>query len=122
MTNKKKEVKKGGRPKGGINRPTSDMRKTLAALREMETKALKNIKDSLSGADLDKESLATAKWLITTIVTVNRAAIADEQFTYEVRRHRQEERRAEEEANKATGTENKTPRFSLRMVDDEEEN
>lgn len=68
-----------GRPKGAKSGPRSKLRKTLDKLREIEDKALENIKDSVEGKEVDKEVLATSKFVVTTIVTVNRAAVADEE-------------------------------------------
>lgn len=94
-----------GRPRG-TGRPVSRLRSTLRSLTDMEEKALEIIRSSVSGkADIDKESLATAKWVIGTIVTVNRAAVADEQLSFNIRqtnleRELEEQRRIEEEAAK----------------------
>ena len=103
-----------GRPKG-TGKPISHLRRTLTKLRAMEEQALKNIEDSIKKKDIDKEALATSKWLITTMVTLNRAATADEQLTFNMRVYREEK-----EESKAEGTTGNVVRFRTKMVEDEE--
>jgi hypothetical protein len=67
-----------GRPKG-TGRPMSKLRRTQRKLHEMEDKALENIQKSVEGVDVDKEVLASSKWVIGAIVTVTKAATADEE-------------------------------------------
>lgn len=111
-----------------FRRPRSRIRQTLTSLQEMEETAIKTIKDSLEGKNKDKEAVATAKWLINAIVTVNRAAIADEQFTFSVRTYRDDLKREQEEreaAEQSNGTDGKVIRFSTKLrefaTDDDEE-
>ena len=113
-------LKKGnsGNPAGGnysIRRTKSKIRKTLEALQELEQDALKNIETSIKRKDIDKEALATAKWLITTMVTLNRAAIADEQFAFNQKVYREEMQQRVEE--KREGTTGNVIRFSTKMID-----
>lgn len=56
----------------------SKLRKTLDKLYALEGKAMENIKASVDGAEVDKEMLASSKWVITNIMTVTRAAAQDE--------------------------------------------
>lgn len=68
----------GGRPKGARNKPRSKLEVLLTDLLKNRDKALENIRKSIEGKEgVDKTSLDTSKWLINTIVTVNRAAVAD---------------------------------------------
>lgn len=70
-----------GRPKGSTQKvKSSKLRKTLNKLREIEDKALQNIKDSVEGKEVDREVLATSKYVVSTIVVLNKAAVAEEQF------------------------------------------
>lgn len=133
MTTKKKRApnegnpdwKKGGKspnPAGrtpGRGRPVSRLRTTLARLREMEDQALVNIKNSIDGTEVDSKSLDTSKWVISNIVTVNRAAVADEQLSFNIRAHNDE--REEREQEKMEGTTGNVVRFSPRMIDDEDD-
>jgi|SRR5690625_3466016 len=112
-----------GAPAGLPRRPRSQLRSTLRELQSNEEQALKVIKDSILGKEVDRESLNTSKWLITTIVTVNRAATADEQFSFNLRVHRDELRREEEREakEKKEGTTGNVIPFSTRMVEYEDE-
>lgn len=56
----------------------SKLRKTLEKLYALEGKAMENIKASVDGSEVDKEMLATSKWVVTNIMTVTRAAAQDE--------------------------------------------
>ena len=74
----KVEPKKAGRPKGSLGRTKSKLRKTEASLMKMNDSAVEVIQRSLDGEKVDSGKLATAKWVVTTSVTVSRAAIAEE--------------------------------------------
>lgn len=57
----------------------SQLRKTLAKLHELEPYALKLIEKSVKEEkDVDKDSLATGKWIITNLITLTKAAVQDE--------------------------------------------
>lgn len=70
-----------GRPPGSTNKvKNSKLRKTLNKLREIEDKALENIAKNVRSEEVDKEVLASSKWVITTLVTVQKACVAEEEF------------------------------------------
>lgn len=56
----------------------SKLRKTERALLNLNTAALENIRKSVEGEDVDKEVVNTSKWVVTTTVTVSKAAMAEE--------------------------------------------
>jgi hypothetical protein len=58
----------------------SKLRKTEEALRKLEPKSLENIELSVNGEDVDKEALASSKWVITNIMAVGKAAAAEEEL------------------------------------------
>jgi hypothetical protein len=60
------------------SKPVSTLRKTLSKLRNLEVKSLENVEKSVNGEAVDKESLASSKWVLTTIVTVQRACVSEE--------------------------------------------
>lgn len=60
------------------SKPVSTLRKTLSKLRNLEVKSLENVEKSVNGEAVDKESLASSKWVISTIVTVQRACVSEE--------------------------------------------
>lgn len=57
---------------------TSKLRKTEAALVKLNPAALENIRKSVEGEEIDKEVIATSKWVVTTTVTVSKAAMTEE--------------------------------------------
>lgn len=81
-TMNKWEVGQSGNPNGrpkGTGRPVSKLRKTQRKLQELEEKALENIKKSVEGGIIDKEILSSSKWVITAILSISKAALAEEQ-------------------------------------------
>lgn len=110
-----------GLPKGTRTKPKSKLRTTLAALQAMEEDALKNIKENIKRKDVDKEVLATSKWLISSIISVNRAAAADEANILAARVHSDEMKIRAEEKREATNGNVIRARFSTYMDNDDEE-
>lgn len=70
--------RRAGRPFGAVGRRKSKLRETVKRLHEMNADAVQIVQDSLDGKDVDPAKLATAKWVITTTVAVNKAAVEDE--------------------------------------------
>lgn len=116
-----------GRPRTGgrgTGRPISRLRSTLNKLKELEPDAIEVIGKSLNpdvdedGRDIPvpKDKLDTAKWIVSSLNTLTRGAIAEESYRLDVR-----DRKESEESDRATGTEGKAkkPRLSLRIVEDE---
>lgn len=56
----------------------SKLRKTEKALLNLNAAALENIRKSVEGEDVDKEVVNTSKWVVTTTVTVSKAAMVEE--------------------------------------------
>lgn len=56
----------------------SKLRKTEKALLNLNPAALENIRKSVEGEDVDKEVVNTSKWVVTTTVTVSKAAMSEE--------------------------------------------
>lgn len=67
------------------SKPVSTLRKTLSKLRNLEVKSLENVEKSVNGEVVDKESLASSKWVISTIVTVQRACVSEELAVHGIR-------------------------------------
>lgn len=109
-----------GRPKG-TGKPISKLRSLVRKLQEMEEKALENIKFSLEGKDIDKSTVDTSKWVVTTIVTTNRAATAEENLKHEMKMDLEA---SKQEDTKATGTNDSVPvrpRFSTSIIKKDDE-
>jgi hypothetical protein len=56
----------------------SKLRKTERTLLNLNPEALENIRKSVAGESVDKEVVNTSKWVVTTTVTVSKAAMAEE--------------------------------------------
>lgn len=68
-----------GRPKG-TGKKISALRGILNKLKKMDQEAIDTIQKSLTeGATVDKDKVQTAKWVITTITTVHRACLSEEE-------------------------------------------
>lgn len=100
---------KGGRPKG-TGKPISKLRSTIAKLRELEPDALLNIKKSIEGQEVDANSLATSKWLVTTVVSTVKAALSEELAIHGIR---QKDNELADEAEKEQAEETPQVKFSL---------
>lgn len=56
----------------------SPLRKTLAKLTELEPYSLELVEKSVKQQAVDKESLQTAKWVLNSLISFSKAAIAEE--------------------------------------------
>ena len=56
----------------------SKLRKTEKELLKLNPAALENIRKSVEGEPIDKEVVNTSKWVVTTTVTVSKAAMTEE--------------------------------------------
>lgn len=119
------EAGKSGNPSGrpkGKGRPVSRLRTTLTKLRELEKQALDNIAESVGKKNIDKEVIATSKWVITTIVAVNKAANAEETLVQSIREYNDMQENLEQEQElKREGSTNNVVRFTTKLVKDYEE-
>ena len=89
----------------------SKLRATEKKLLNLNPKALRVISASLDGKEVDKEQVATAKWIVNTTITVSKAAMSEEIAILGVKdvsaQNELEERQAEED---------ETPRVSMTML------
>lgn len=78
-----------GRPptKAGRGKPISGLRRTLTRLKRLEPKSLENIEKSINDEPIDKETLATSKWLINSLGTIHKAAVSEEKDLLHIRDH-----------------------------------
>lgn len=93
----------------------SKLRKTEEALRKLEPKSLENIELSVNGKEVDKEVLASSKWIITNIMAVGKAAAAEEELINGTRLMMEQAERDEDEAREAEEVVPQT-RFSLTVL------
>jgi hypothetical protein len=93
----------------------SKLRKTEEALRKLEPKSLENIELSVNGEDVDKEAVASSKWVITNIMAVGKAAAAEEELINGTRLLLEAADKEDEEAQDDPNP-SLTHRFSTSMV------
>lgn len=95
----------------------SSLRKTLARLQQMEPRALQNIERSVNEEEVNKEALATSRWLIQQLQAVSRAASQEEaeinglRWQADALTKEEEEQETVEEEEEAP-----KPRFSLTVL------
>jgi len=56
----------------------SKLRDTAAKLRELESKCLENIKNSVEGKEVESKQLDSSKWVINSLISLDRAASQEE--------------------------------------------
>jgi hypothetical protein len=83
MALKKEAEAKAPRKK---RKPRSELRKIVNRLNEDLDKAFENIKASLNGQQVDKETLATSKWWLEKVITTTNAAISEETKRVQIRK------------------------------------
>lgn len=76
----------------------SPLRKTLAKLQSLEPYALALIEKSVREQEVDRESLATSKWLVSNLMTLTKSAIQEEDVLNNLRLKLAESDREEDEA------------------------
>lgn len=70
-----------GNPKGSTQKVRiikSPLRKTADSLREVEQDALESIKKAVRGEKVEDDQLSTSKWVISTIMQIDKAASSEE--------------------------------------------
>ena len=99
-------------------RAVSRLRKTITALEELADTSVENIKKSVEGEEVDKTTLDTSKWVITTIPSLSRAATAEEQLRENVKARQEENdiRVKEAEAEIAKASSGSVSRFSTNII------
>lgn len=63
----------------------SKLRDTAAKLREIEPTALENIKNSVEGKEVEAKMLSSSQWVITSLISLDRAASQEETMLTKVR-------------------------------------
>lgn len=92
MTNKNPAYKipkgQSANPAGSSNKirvRKSKLRTLANSLRELEGTALQNIKDSVEGKEVNSDALASSKWVCTSLVAIEKAALSEEVTTTKLR-------------------------------------
>jgi len=63
----------------------SKLRDTAAKLRELESKCLENIKNSVEGKEVEPKQLDSSKWVINSLISLDRAASQEEASLTKIR-------------------------------------
>lgn len=75
----RKSPNPNGRPKG-TGKKVSSLRGIFNKLKKMDQEAIDAIQASLTdGSTIDKDKVQTAKWVITTIATLHKACLSEEE-------------------------------------------
>lgn len=82
------------------------------ALRNMEGKALENIRNSVEGKEVNAESLNSSKWVVSSLVTVDKAILSEEVAKTKLKMDLLEVNTPDEQTPEQIGQEVK-PRLSL---------
>lgn len=56
----------------------SKLRKTEEKLLAMQDLAFENLDKSLKGEEIDKERVSTSRWVVNTLATISKSALAEE--------------------------------------------
>lgn len=76
--NTQKEKGKAGRPPGSTQK-SSQLKPVLNQLKRMSNQALANVQASVEGKVVDKDVLASSKWVVNTLATVHKAVVSEEE-------------------------------------------
>lgn len=63
----------------------SKLRATAEKLRELESKCLENIKNSVEGREVEPKQLDSSKWVINSLISLDRAASQEESALTKIR-------------------------------------
>lgn len=99
----------------------SKLRKLAEKLQEREDVAIALLDRSLNEQDVGAESLSSAKWLLSAIVTMTRSASQDELGNFQARLKGKRDEAEIEEPTVEEVAEQSKPRLSLVYVDPSEE-
>lgn len=91
----------------------SKLRATAEKLREIEPKALENIKNSVEGIEVDAKQLSTSQWVITSIISLDRAASGEEAALTKLRLEGKRDDSDEDEQREAAEIVKLVPRLKL---------
>lgn len=92
----------------------SKLRKLEDQLLKLQPKALENIEKSINGEQIDSEMLASSKWLVTSAVSVSKAAHSEEIGYTKLRKELSEEAKENGEEQSPASIEQEMPkRLSL---------
>jgi hypothetical protein len=101
----------------------SKLRATAEKLREIEPTALENIKKSVEGEKVESQQLDSSKWVVSSIIALDRAAASEEASLTKIRmegKRSDDDEESEEQTPEQIKSEMK-PRLSLVFVEPDED-
>ena len=108
----KEEPKKGGRPFGSTTK-ISKLQRISTRLEQMaRTQAMNIIQDSLDGKNVEKTTLDTAKWTVTSAKQFHQAVLAEKEMLAKKDAAKDDAPEVEDEDDSSSGA-----KFSLHIVE-----
>ena len=106
------EPKKGGRPFGSTTK-ISKLQRISTRLEQMaRTQAMNIIQDSLDGKNVEKTTLDTAKWTVTSAKQFHQAVLAEKEMLAKKDAAKDDASEVEDEDDSSSGA-----KFSLHIVE-----
>lgn len=96
----------------------SKLRDTAAKLRELESKCLENIKNSVEGNEVKDKQLDSSKWVISSIIALDRAASQEENMLTKLRLEGKRDDLDEVDPQETAEIIKMTPRLELKWLGD----
>ena len=107
------EKKPRGRPVGTVGTKISKLRRVANRLEQMaRTQAMNIIQDSLDGKNVEKTTLDTAKWTVTSAKQFHQAVLAEKEMLAKKDAAKDDASEVEDEDDSSSGA-----KFSLHIVE-----
>lgn len=91
----------------------SKLRATAERLREIEPTALENIKKSVEGTKVDQQQLDSSKWIVSSIIALDRAASQEEASLTKIRLEGKRDEDSDEDKEEVAEIVKLVPRLKL---------
>lgn len=99
----------------------SKLRATAEKLREIEPTALENIKKSVEGEKVETQQLDSSKWVVSSIIALDRAAASEEASLTKIRMEGKRDEDDEADQQEAAEIVKLVPRLKLTFDEPEKE-
>lgn len=99
----------------------SKLRATAEKLREIEPTALENIKKSVEGEKVETQQLDSSKWVVSSIIALDRAAASEEASLTKIRLEGKRDEDDESDQQEAAEIVKLVPRLKLTFDEPEKE-
>lgn len=99
----------------------SKLRETAEELRKIQPTALENIKKSVEGEKVETQQLDSSKWIVSSIIALDRAAASEEAALTKIRMEGKRSDDEEDEQQEAAEIVKLVPRLKLTFDEPEKE-